>query len=163
MIFNFKILKILKSMSTQVSTQNNSNFYIYYCTGLSILCMTAFIFALPVSELTLAIMYKNDIICNSDINVSIFEWLVIKSSINIALLLLFFILSIFNDKDICCYYFLFFIYYLVGIFNLVWLILGSILFWRDCYDLEPYTINILMWVSLIIGYINIYLHAIQKK
>lgn len=163
MIFNFKNSKNQKIMSKQVSTQNNSNCYLYCCSGVSILCLTVFLFALPVTELTLSLIYRDDIICNSDIQVTIFEWLVLKSSINIILLLIFFILSIFDNKDNYLYSFIFFTYYLFGVFNFAWLIVGSIIFWRDCYNLEPYSINILMWVSLIMGYINIYINSVQKK
>jgi hypothetical protein len=125
--------------------------------------MLSCLLALPVSELVLAILYKNDIICYTDLHVNIFEWLIIKSSVNIGLLVLFFILFILSNKDTCYYNFVCAIYYIISLFNFGWLILGSIIFWRDCYNLSPSSINILMWVSLIMGYTNIYIYAVQKK
>ncbi len=142
---------------------SNSNCFIYFCSSMVFFCMLACLLALPISELTLAILYKDDIVCNSDLYVNIFEWLIIKSSVNIGLFLSFFILFILSNKETCCYNFMFAIYYIVSLFNLGWLVLGSILFWRDCYNLSPYAINMLMWVSLIMGYINIYIYAVQKK
>lgn len=42
--------------------------------------------------------------------------------------------------------------YVLGIiFQASWVIVGSIQFWRDCYKLEPQSLNILMWVTLILG------------
>jgi hypothetical protein len=42
--------------------------------------------------------------------------------------------------------------YVLGIiFQASWVIVGSIQFWRDCYKLEPQSVNILMWVTLILG------------
>jgi hypothetical protein len=40
------------------------------------------------------------------------------------------------------------------IFQTSWIIVGSIQFWRDCYTLEPVSVNILMWVTLILGIIR---------
>jgi hypothetical protein len=149
-------------MSKQDSNPN-SNCYIYLCSSTLFFCMMTCLLALPVSEMTLAILYRNDIVCHTDLYINVFEWLIIKSSINILLLVSFFILFVLNSKETCCYSFLFVIYYIISVFNLGWLILGSILFWRDCYNLSPSSINILMWVSLIMGYINIYMYAVQKK
>ena len=149
-------------MSSQDSN-SNSNCYICFCSSIVFFCMLSCLLALPASEMTLALLYKNDIVCKSDLHVNIFEWLVIKSSINIGLLITFFILFILNNKDTCYYSFMFSIYYIISLFNFGWLILGSVLFWRDCYNLEPTSVNILMWISLIMGYINIYIYAVQKK
>ncbi len=148
-------------MSKQDS--KNSNCYICFCSSMLFFCMLVCLLALPVSEMTLAILYRNEIVCHTDLYVNVFEWLIVKSSISIGILLSFFILVILSNNETCCYSFVTIIYYLVSIFNLGWLIFGSILFWRDCYNLSPSVINILMWFSLIIGYINIYMYAVQKK
>ena len=40
------------------------------------------------------------------------------------------------------------------VFQTSWIIVGSIQFWRDCYTLQPVSVNILMWVTLIMGIIR---------
>ena len=43
------------------------------------------------------------------------------------------------------------IYTLGMIFQTSWIIVGSVQFWRDCYNLQPGSVNILMWITLILG------------
>jgi hypothetical protein len=44
------------------------------------------------------------------------------------------------------------------IFGIVWTILGSIVFWRDCPHVTPHSIYNLMYAVLILSYISIYFH-----
>ena len=57
--------------------------------------------------------------------------------------------------------------YLCIVFILVWLAIGSILFWRDCIHLLPNIVNIYMWLSLISGFLSVisstYIFKINKK
>jgi hypothetical protein len=41
------------------------------------------------------------------------------------------------------------------VFHLPWLIVGSILFWRDCPGVSPSIVNTTMWISLIYGYVYV--------
>ena len=43
-----------------------------------------------------------------------------------------------------------------SVYNIAWLITGSIIFWGYCKNLEPENINILMYFSLILGYIGFF-------
>jgi hypothetical protein len=36
-------------------------------------------------------------------------------------------------------------------FQMAWIIVGAIQFWRDCPTIEPQSVNILMWFTLIAG------------
>ena len=51
----------------------------------------------------------------------------------------------------------------IGLFHLVWLIIGSIVFWRDCNNLEPKSLNDMMYAVLIIGYIGLYMNMQGNK
>ena len=39
-------------------------------------------------------------------------------------------------------------------FNIAWIIIGSVMFWRDCYHIQPKEINTMMWITLISGYVS---------
>jgi hypothetical protein len=48
------------------------------------------------------------------------------------------------------------LYVVTGLFNFVWLILGSILFWRDCPNVKPQNLNFYLWFTLVVGYVSIF-------
>jgi hypothetical protein len=43
------------------------------------------------------------------------------------------------------------------LFAPAWLIIGSVSFWRDCRDMDPAPVNYLMWVSLPVGYVSMFI------
>ena len=51
---------------------------------------------------------------------------------------------------------------LVGLFRLPWLIVGSVMFWRDCPNLYPSQMNGLMWATLILGLIGVFFGCVQQ-
>jgi hypothetical protein len=40
-------------------------------------------------------------------------------------------------------------------FNFIWVVIGTVIFFRDCPSLEPVSINTLMYFSIIIGYFSV--------
>ena len=45
------------------------------------------------------------------------------------------------------------ILFLASLFNMAWVIVGSVMFWRDCLKIVPVEINDLMWATLLINII----------
>jgi hypothetical protein len=106
-------------------------------------------------QLSYGIKYYNKIEnCSSKLpNIDI--WLIIESiliSITFTLIIVF--LKNFNTGNwgICLYIIL--ILLPLTIINLIWLIFGSVMYWKDCINVEPESINELMFISLIGGYIS---------
>ena len=117
-------------------------------------CAMSCILALPIAELCIALIYKNEIICESEIGIDIVTWLVIKSIVTMSTVLViscFFMIG----KDSPVFRLVYLIKIIIYIFNFSWLIVGSLIFWRDCYDLQPESVNTFMWISLILGYVNL--------
>jgi hypothetical protein len=112
--------------------------YIIFKSLFFILCLLL----LPAYQIYSAVNYKDDIVCSTSLFVDIPIWLVIQG-------LLSFLLSFLYLSYTCIEG----IYYLFLFVYLIWNILGSLIFWKDCYNLTPDNINILMWVSLILGYL----------
>lgn len=130
-----------------------------------VICICIFIFlmviALPITILVMTASYSNEIKCHSNAstpmssleqNVGIKTWLYVAGSVDLVLptLVIFAGILILNSHyDFGTFIILF--YPVFMIFKFAWLIVGSVLFWRDCLNLEPSPINGLMWATLIIG------------
>jgi len=90
--------------------------------------------------------------CDSFVGVS--DWLIVQGSTAIgtaffAMLLM----AAINCKNTCQTTFYRTMLYLSLIWQCVWQIVGSVMFWRDCLHLTPASTNDLMWASLIIGHL----------
>lgn len=123
---------------------------------------------LPVVEIIIGSLNRHDYGCDSFIGVS--DWLIIKGATMLGLV--FFGLLMFgatnyaavtNSKKSAVFASIFwFLYTICLVFTSAWLIVGSVMFWRDCRHVTPSTVNDMMWASLIIGYVNA-LVATQKS
>lgn len=127
--------------------------------GVSLLLAT--FLALPVTEIAMGAHYKDDVICDTSV-VPIPAWLIVKGSVSIFFIALLGIAAAASDNkglvlltEIPMY--------VIAMFSLAWLIVGSVAFWRDCKDLEPKSVNTLMWCSLIIGYVSLFLQISSNK
>ena len=128
----------------------------YLCLGfISCVCL-GFLLSLNIVELVFAYSYNIDE-CNSSIPIHISQWLIVKAITAITCTLLV-CLSLTFSK-FCAYPILL----LNGAFNICWLIVGSIIFWRDCPNVGPPEVNSLMWASLILGYLSIIQLCTGKK
>ena len=127
----------------------------------SIVCIfvtfIALYYTLPIVQLAYGNHYKDSVeaTCNSTIAVSIPTWLIVEGSVGIGFVtsLIIFMLSAFSES--AAMFLMLVPIILIGLFQFAWLIVGSVLFWRDCYHVMPDSLNQLMWASLIIGYISI--------
>lgn len=128
------------------------------CTGLIGLsiCMASFA-SVGIAELIMVGKYGHEIVCNSSV-MSLQTWLVVDGIVNIVggciLGLLYFgkdDMEQFaeNARKINKPFIA---------FELVWTIIGSIVFWRDCPHVTPHSISDLMYAVLILSYIRIYTH-----
>jgi hypothetical protein len=131
--------------------------YIYYAVlYLFGGCITTIILAWPISEIAIGVYYKDQLICpNYNPEISVDNWLIVKGSITISTIgILTF--SFLTFKNTFCYSFVKFILGLSNLFTLSWIIFGSYIFWGNCKDLTPNSINIYMWFSLILSYVFIF-------
>jgi hypothetical protein len=103
--------------------------------------------ALPITEITFGIGFRNEVNCESLVTIPL--WLILQGSVKTVSTIAGLSYFLMDVKSLCAY-FLFFIHIVCNMFLLGWVILGSIIFWRDCPNLEPKNVNTLMWFSLIL-------------
>ena len=118
-----------------------------------ILCSALCLLPLPITQIVFSYCYP--ISCDNNIfPFSINEWLYIEAGSTIFIFLHWVVLrttamnttsSLFVVKVLLA------TYCIELIFQLSWIVVGAIQFWRDCSKIEPQSINILMWVTLILG------------
>jgi hypothetical protein len=130
-----------------------------------------FLLPLAITEISFGNMYDTSETCDSFIELS--DWLIIKGVITLVFAIVAIPLymsgtvMMVKDKDSCagecCACGGFVLMWLVCAFQFAWLIVGSVVFWRDCHDVEPKRVNTLMWCSLIIGYVSLYLQLQQSN
>ena len=131
--------------------------YICNCViGFATVLLLAMYLALPVVDILMGIKFRDDVVCDSSI-ISIPVWLIVKGSISLFLISLHIIryVGIITKKFKKLVVVTVILIITMAFFLLVWLIVGSITFWRDCKDLNPESVNTLMWCTLIIGYISL--------
>ena len=133
----------------------DENCFYYLITGICLSFKSIIIlFTLPISEIYFGINYGDEVNCSTNIfNLSLKNWLIIKGSISILNIFSFATMVGCGNKSICNYIF-YIINNIILTFNIIWLIIGSIIFWAYCKNLEPVNINTLMYFSLILGYIG---------
>jgi hypothetical protein len=93
--------------------------------------------------------------------IGIATWMIIHGSIGIyevANVILYLTSAIFVEENSCqCIFFT--SMWFIGLFSsfrIAWLIVGAVMFWRDCPNLSPSSVNELMWATLIIGFIGLF-------
>uniref|UniRef100_A0A6C0EBY9 Uncharacterized protein n=1 Tax=viral metagenome TaxID=1070528 RepID=A0A6C0EBY9_9ZZZZ len=122
-------------------------------------CCAAFIYMIvnvfSILQIVIAVKYKNDIDCESPIGLPIYHWLLIDAivfSITFAILFasVIYTLTKFDQTFKIVDRVASFLMIPHVLFNFSWLLIGSLVFWRDCIDVQPNKINALMWTTLII-------------
>jgi hypothetical protein len=136
---------------------------------LSTLVTLMFSTPLPVAEIIIGSLHKHDYGCDSFVGVS--DWLIIKGATMLGLV--FFGLLMFgatnyaavtnSNKSAVFGAFFWFLHSISIAFQSAWLIVGSVMFWRDCRHVTPSSVNSMMWASLIIGYANAVVVACKSK
>lgn len=118
-----------------------------------ILCGCFCLLPLPITQITYA--YLNDpIVClDNKFPFSINQWLYIEASTTLALFFNWVMIKwMLSGSPKSWFSNLMALTYSLGlVFQFSWVIVGCIQFWRDCVNLEPQSVNILMYVTLILG------------
>lgn len=126
-----------------------SQFFICLCCFFPLaICVLGF----PIYELCIGIIYRDDIASStcSTMQIDISTWLIVNAVAAILGVLLVGICVLTNNKIIGMV-----LLSIFRVFIFAWLIVGSILFFRDCYNIEPVIVNVSMWVILIMGFLSI--------
>ena len=151
----------VNKLTSEMKKERDKNIGCVSCVGgFSVLMILLIFTALPISELIMGSIYKNQIDCVTEI-VNIDTWLIVKGSIGlfVVVFLSILVVAVATEEE---YLLRLSVtstipFYLSCLFSLAWLIVGSVIFWRDCIDLSPRSVNTMMWCSLIIGYVLIYI------
>ena len=114
-----------------------------------ILCLSIF----PIFELYFGIKYQNIFLCDTTINITLSTWLIVKGAVSIFSVIII-VLTTFSGVNSLIYTICFPLAILYKLFLLIWLIIGSINFWKDCTHLEQNDLNIFMYFSLILGFLS---------
>jgi hypothetical protein len=111
----------------------------FICSGLCLL-------PLPIVQLSFAL--DGPIVCTDNrFPFSINVWLLVEAITSIAMF--------FNVIMILSCDRIFAATYIMGaLFQLAWIIVGSLQFWSDCPNIQPSSVNILMWITVIFGIIR---------
>lgn len=127
--------------------------------------ITCVLNVVSIVELVYLDQYGDDIHCNSSL-INPYKWLLINSIVNIVCAFLFvgpLIINYFNQNifekysAFACVMCIF-----CAIFSVIWMIIGSIMFWRDCNNKLPQPINDLFYGILITYYIIIGLSLLSS-
>lgn len=125
--------------------------------------MLAFMFislALPIAELVFAGRYEHQSSrpdCANDRVIDPAKWLLVSGIIGIISIVLMFgstILTIATENGAFLIITLT-VSILVGMFNLAWVIVGSVMLWRDNVDCHPEEFKSMLWASVIIHLIGV--------
>ena len=160
----------LENESAKLSEINVTEHHSNICTTEEVvLCccfpfVAAVILILPIIELVMYSTYKYEISnCSSEL-MSIDSWIIIDGINGLMLGSMFLSLMICGmyELEVFAQFATFFVY-IFSLFSFSWLIIGSVLFWRDCPSLEPKPMNDLMYAVLILGYIGVFVRLQSEK
>ena len=155
---------ILEPIQVQ-NIANKSSIITSKFTALFIPCLFGLV--LPIIQIAFAAKYQNDMVCNISTIVSPYTWLMTTGIIGLCfgVFTLFFTLNILTTATLMDMFLMFSTFCLIpfAFFSLAWMIVGSVMFWRDCNDMEPRPINQLISASLIIQYVHIGLQMLKPK
>ena len=141
-------------ISNKTETESVIPICVYCCCFYVASILLFILFGWSSYEIFIGYHYKEQIICNTDLGVTLSGWLIIKGTSFIITLITAILYINSGNNSLCKYTSLTFLT-ILNLFHLPWLIVGSILFWRDCPDVSPSIVNTTMWISLIYGYIYV--------
>lgn len=128
------------------------------CTGLIGLCICMTFFAsVGIAELAMVGNHGHEIVCDSPI-MSLQSWLIVDGIVNIIGGCIIGLLYFGEDNAAKFTESARRVNKPFIAFELIWTIIGSIVFWRDCPHVTPHSIYNLMFAVLILSYISIYVH-----
>ena len=126
---------------------------------ISIIFFLILFLCLPLLEIYFGFYYFNIINCSKTFeHITMPIWLIIKGIFSMTNNILIILLLQMKHKELKRILFYIF-YYFMNIFLLIWIIIGSIIYWKDCTNFQPYDINLF---TLFTGYIT-FLYIIFNK
>jgi hypothetical protein len=147
---------ILKKENTVNNKVNKTSFFDMFCWILFIIFIFGLGFSIPIAEIVMAEKYNNQMICKNNV-ISPYNWLIVDGLISSMVYLSFVIMHAFAGsaiEDTCLYVSSVFISIFGGFFIMSWIIVGSVMFWRDCVHLKPKEINNFFWTILLMKIIS---------
>ncbi len=130
------------------------------CIALAFLFVLGMFFSLPIAEIVMAEKYRQDMSCPNDL-ISPYTWMLTEGIVGIFIYGLCGILCALmitgSDSSKKTGVVLCIPLWLLSVFHLAWLIVGAVMFWRDCIDLETKSMNDFYWAVLIINFVSLYL------
>lgn len=129
------------------------------CVAFGFLFVLGSFFALPVAEIIMAEKYRQDMSCPNDI-ISPYTWMLVEGIVGIFIYGLYGIVTALLLTDgqsskvlggLFCIPL-----WILTVFHFAWIIVGAIMFWRDCIDLETKSMNDFYWAVLIINLVSLY-------
>ena len=130
--------------------------------GFLVICLCVF----PAVEIAYGVHYLNTPLCSESRVVSPPVWLIIDgvcSFLEIANLAVMMAVACFANRVglsgvACCNICLLLV---TGVFKFLWVIVGSVAFFRDNVDCSPDDLSNMMYTALIIGYINAFVVLVR--
>ena len=119
---------------------------------LNILFSSLLFLIMPTLEFFFASYYQDKTKCNKSL-VNLSVWLVIKG-ITSYFCIISLLFSIISDRQTLFYIVCSPFSIILNLFIIVWLIIGSVIFFKDCLNVEDEELNTFMYISLISGYIT---------
>lgn len=131
-----------------------------FCATFGFLFVMGLFFALPIAEIIMAEKYRDDMSCPNDI-ISPYTWMLTEGIVGIFIYgfcgIVSALLLIDNDSSKTVGVILYIPLVILSMFHFAWIIVGAIMFWRDCIDLETKSMNDFYWAVLIINLVSIYM------
>lgn len=122
-----------------------------YCNKKISLIFTLSLLIFPILDIIFTSEYSCNAAC-SDMDISIKEWLYFKAIImfgNISFMLLF----LYSENRTLIKKLYYVILLFIEFFTIIWIIIGIVIFFRSCLNIEPHIFNIFMYFSIISGFI----------
>lgn len=130
------------------------------CIAFGMLFIIGLFFALPIAEIVMAEKYRADMSCPNDI-ISPYTWMLTEGIVGIfvyGLCGIIFSVAIDGTDNSKALAVLFSVpLWFLSMFQCAWIIVGAIMFWRDCIDLETKSMNDFYWTVLIINLVSLYI------
>lgn len=137
-------------------TSNMSDLFIDFCGFIAFLCVTIFYLAIPVSEIMIGVFYHDLLNIENDI-INFNKWLIVNGSLSICMFVTIIFYSTSANKSFvnCTSVCLLYIFNLV---NLIWIIIGSYIFFNDYNYNKIQSGNLIayLFVIFILSYLSIF-------
>jgi len=132
-------------------------------TGCCMACVLCILFLIPIVA-CIIIGANHDSHCDNSI-VNLSTWLIVIGILQLVSVIISFILFSLKpiiDESECASIVVFIYKFIIYLFAVIWLIIGSITFWRRCYDETSTPVATAMWFALIFSYMGILIDVLYN-